>query len=438
MKKSSPINIIWFLMIVISIVVAAYNGKISTLTVALSDSAKGAAEFALKMIGVMALWLGIMKVVERGGLMLIVAKALKPITSRLFPDVPTNHPAMSAIIMNMAANMLGLGNAATPMGVKAMQELEKISPEKGTATDSMALFLAINTSSIALLPLGVINIRATFGSTDPASIFIPSLLATTCSTIVAISMAKLLARRNPLTISAKTNSEELSLESIIEKPPELTPPLTYQIILGVIITGLFLGPIFYGIFGFIADIFNPEITVTFKDAVAGMNPWLIPMIVVLFLSFGFFKGVPLYETVCEGAKEGFNTAVRIIPFMVAIFVAIGLVRASGTLDLLEFLLKDILAFVKMPVEALSMALIRPLSGSGAYGIMSEIVQNNPNSYVADLVSVMQGSTETTFYVLAVYFGAAGVVRTRHALPAALSADVAGIAAAVFFTHLFLG
>lgn len=427
-----------------AIVVASSTGKIDELNKALFSSAKGAVTLALGLIGPMALWLGIMKVAERGGLTVIIARKLKPVMTRLFPDVPAEHPAMSAIIMNMAANMLGLGNAATPMGIKAMHELEKLSPKKGVATDSMALFLAINTSSVTLLPLGVITIRASAGVTNPAAILLPSLLATICSTTVAIIASKLLARRNPLVISA-AEEEQNRRETIEETEEELTPPRIP--IAGIIAVGAFLIAMGVAIFKFLPlEIFVPasntgELFTTlpgFRETVAAGTAWLIPSILVIFLSFGYFRGVPLYETVTDGAKEGFNTAVRIIPFMVAIFVAIGLIRASGTLDLLNNLLHIPLGWLGMPAEALSMALIRPLSGSGAFAIMSEIVNNNPNTFLADLVSVMQGSTETTFYVLAVYFGAAGITKTRHALPAALLADAAGLGAALLFAHLFLG
>ncbi len=431
-EKVSPINGIWFGMIVVSIIVAGYSGKMTELNGSLFESAKSAVTLALGLIGPMAFWLGIMKIAEAGGLMVIVGRALKPIMSRLFPDVPPEHPAMSGIIMNMAANMLGLGNAATPFGIKAMQELEKLSPEKGTASDSMVLFLAINTSSVTLLPLGVITIRASAGCTDPASILIPSLLATIVSTTVAIIAAKLMAKRNPLLISASAIERDRVEHIKHEESNPLTPP--EKPILGILAIGGFAFAVTTGIIRFTESWGSNG----FRETMTAGTEWLIPTILMLFLGFGYFRGVKLYETVTEGAKEGFNTAIRIIPFMVAIFVAIGMIRASGTLDILNTILATPLSWLGMPAEALSMALIRPLSGSGAFAVMSEIVTNNPNSFLADLVCVMQGSTETTFYVLAVYFGAAAVTRTRHALPVALLADVAGLSAALLFSRLFLG
>jgi spore maturation protein SpmA len=435
-QKPSAINIIWLAMILLATVTAAYTGKMEALTKASFDSAKDAVTLAIGLIGAMALWLGIMQVAEAGGLMRIIARWVRPLMVRLFPDVPPDHPAMSAMIMNMAANALGLGNAATPMGIKAMQELSKLAPEKGTATNAMCLFLAINTSSVTILPLGVITVRAAAGSASPASIFIPTLIATCCSTLVAISMAKLLAtKESPAT--GPTQAEPARVEPsqpAIETSPEadLSPPgLAGRLFIGLVIVA-FAGGMAYQI----SQATHPF---TFSAAILNsLSTWLIPILISTLLIFGYLRGVKVYEALTEGAKEGFTTTIRIIPFMVAIFVAIGMFRASGAMDLLTTLLAPITSAVGMPPEALAMGLMRPLSGSGAFGLMSEIIAKAPNSFLADLVSVIQGSTETTFYVLAVYFGAAGVFRTRHALPAALCADAAGIAASVLICHLWFG
>jgi spore maturation protein SpmA len=376
----------------------------------------------------MALWLGVMKVAEAGGLMQIVARGVRPVMVRLFPEIPPEHPAMSAMIMNMAANALGLGNAATPMGIKAMQELEKLASEKGTATNSMCLFLAINTSSVTLLPLGVITVRAAAGATSPAAILVPALVATMCSTVVAIIMSKLLSRRGEQLDPVSLEKNEAVM--VAEEPVELCPPgiwgkgFVWLCLLG------FAGGIVYQLSQHgLADLF----------VVANLNVvsnWLIPVLLSFLLLFGYLRGVKVYEAMTEGAKEGFATVIRIIPFMVAIFVAIGMFRASGAMDLLIRLFSPLTDLIHMPAEALSMAFMRPLSGSGAFGIMSEIVSKDPDSFLSFLVSTMQGSTETTFYVLAVYFGSIGVKRTRHALPAALCADAAGILAAVFICNLW--
>lgn len=422
-QKPSAINIIWLGMILIATVVASYTGTMDAVTKASFDSAKAGVVLAIGLIGPMALWLGVMKVAEAGGMMRIVARGVRPVMVRLFPEIPPEHPAMSAMVMNMAANALGLGNAATPMGIKAMQELDKLAPEKGTATNSMCLFLAINTSSVTLLPLGVITVRAAAGATSPAAILIPAFVATVCSTVVAITMSKLLARRGEQLDTANLDKNE-PLEVPEEVPVELCPP-------GVLGKG-FVYLCLAGFAGGIVYQLNQGggAALTVAGYFNLISTWLIPVLLSFLLLFGYLRGVKVYETMTEGAKEGFATAIRIIPFMVAIFVAIGMFRASGAMELLIRIFSPLTDLIHMPAEALSMAFMRPLSGSGAFGIMSEIVSKDPDSFLSFLVSTMQGSTETTFYVLAVYFGSVGIKRTRHALPAALCADAAGILAAV--------
>ncbi len=425
-QKPSSINIIWLALVLIATVTAAYTGKMSEVTRASFDAAKSAVTLAIGLIGPMALWLGIMKVAEEGGLLRIIARAVRPLMVRLFPDVPAEHPAMSAMIMNMAANALGLGNAATPMGIKAMQELEKLTPEKGTATNAMCLFLAINTSSVTLLPLGVITVRAAAGAADASAILIPSLFATFCSTCVAVCAAKLLAGRGTSPVA-----DSLNLPQEKDEEPDDTPDLEKPGNAGKIFVWLLIAAFCGGIIYRFTCPSAPGLII--KD----FSNWLIPALICLLLIFGYFRGVKIYETLTEGAKEGFNTAVRIIPFMVAIFVAIGMFRASGAMDIMITVFSPLTELIGMPAEALAMALMRPLSGSGAFGIMSEIVNQAPDSFLSFLVSTMQGSTETTFYVLAVYFGSVGIKRTRHALPAALCADAAGILASVLICNLWL-
>ncbi len=434
--KPAAINLIWLGMILVATVTAAYTGTMDQVTKASFDSAKAAVTLAISLIGPMALWLGLMKVAEDGGLLRLIARGLRPAMTRLFPDVPPEHPAMSAMIMNMAANALGLGNAATPMGIKAMQELERLSPKKGTATNAMCLFLAINTSSVTLLPLGVITVRAAANASHPAAILLPSILATIISTSVAIVAAKLMEKR-------ETN---LKLEDQGQERPEETGKAIDSNFQDEVTRRVFTslaGRIFVvaAIVAFLAASITrlvhqcPGVLFSMQN-INGLSSWLIPILICFFLIYGYFKGVPVYESMTEGAKEGFNTAIKIIPYMVAIFVAIGMLRASGAMDLFIKLLAPITGLIGMPPEALAMALMRPLSGSGAFGIMSEIVNRAPDSFLSYLVSVMQGSTETTFYVLAVYFGSVGIRQTRHALPAALCADVAGILASVWISRLF--
>ncbi|RUM87899.1 MAG: spore maturation protein [Thermodesulfatator sp.] len=436
-KRPAAINIIWLGMILIATVTAAYTGTMDEVTKASFDSAKAAVTLAISLIGPMALWLGLMKVAEDGGLLTIIARCLKPVMTRLFPDVPPEHPAMSAMIMNMAANALGLGNAATPMGIKAMQELDALSTRRGTATNAMCLFLAINTSSVTLLPLGVITVRAAANASHPAAILLPSILATAVSTTVAIIAAKFMEKSEP--VQALSRDSRLSDKEQKSTQDDTTMEKLSSRLFSVGPAGRVF--VWAAIIAFMAAslarlVQHPPESLFSLDSVNALSSWLIPVLICLFLVFGFMRGVPVYESMTEGAKEGFNTAVKIIPYMVAIFVAIGMLRASGAMDIFIRLLAPLTGLIGMPPEALAMALMRPLSGSGAFGIMSEIVSSAPDSYLSYLVSVMQGSTETTFYVLAVYFGSVGIRQTRHALPAALCADAAGILASVWISRLF--
>tara|TARA_E500000331_G_scaffold357314_1_gene418624 strand:+ start:711 stop:1916 length:1206 start_codon:yes stop_codon:yes gene_type:complete len=395
---------------------------------AVIEAASGSVTLALGLVGVMALFLGLMKVAERGGLLIIIAKTLRPLLVRLFPDVPANHPAMGAMILNMAANVLGLGNAATPFGIRAMQQLDSLNPNKGTASDSMVLFLAINTSSITLVPTGVIALRFAAGSEDPAGIVPTTLFATICSTAIAIFTAKLLAKRWPqVTNQSQTKSLSQPISADIEEPHKEWSDGA---------SGSY--PVWVSISVFIIVMTLVPMTVVYGRIIA---PWIIPSLMIGLLWFGWCRGVCVYEAFIEGAKDGFDVALRIIPYLIAILVAVGMFRASGAMDLIINPLGTLTEIIGLPAEALPMALLRPLSGSGAYGILASIIQNpsiGPDSYVGYLVSTFQGSTETTFYVLAVYFGAVGIRRIRHALVAALCADIAGIAAAVFIVGKLYG
>ena len=386
------------------------------LTVGMIDSAKASVTLALGLVGVMALFLGLMKIAEAGGMLKIIARLVRPLMTRLFPDVPAEHPAMGAMIMNISANVLGLGNAATPFGIRAMQELDKLNQDKGTATNAMCLFLAINTSSVTLLPTGVIAIRAAAGSTDAAGIMPTTLFATLCSTIVAISAAKLYQRYTAIPavtpikpdVKVEVGSEdEAGLADAEHSYPGWVSFVALLVVISLIPLTL---------------IYGSQISV-----------WVVPTLMVGFLLFGIVKKVPVYETFVEGAKEGFEVAIRIIPYLVAILVAVGMLRNSGALAFITQGISSVTASFGLPGEAVPMALLRPLSGSGAYGVMASIIEDpaiGPDSYTGYLVSTLQGSTETTFYVLAVYFGAVQVKRVRHALAAGLTADLAGIIAAV--------
>ncbi len=403
---------------------------------AMIDSAEASVTLAIGLVGVMALFLGLMKVAEKGGLLVIIARLVRPLMQKLFPDVPPDHPAMGAMILNMSANALGLGNAATPFGIRAMQELDKLNTAKGTASNAMVLFLAINTSSVTLLPTGVIALRAAAGSQDPAGIVPTTLFATICSTTIAIIVAKLCQRYwfDDTKISPDQGEPDQIVPGL-EKFDSDSPASSPEKLDTSDADKPYAAWISYNVlFGIVALI---PLTVLFGHQIA---PWIIPGLMVSLLGFGVARRVRVYEAFVEGAKEGFLVALRIIPYLVAILVAVGMFRSSGAMNLLISPLSVFTTPVGMPAEALPMALLRPLSGSGAYGILASLINDpaiGPDSYTGYLISTLQGSTETTFYVLAVYFGAVQVRRIRHALIAGLSADFAGIVGAVVAVSFLL-
>lgn len=424
-------NGLFFAIILTAFVVAAWHQitgapadvtPMDALSKAVIDTAGSSVELALGLVGVMTFFLGLMKVAEAGGLLTVIAKLLRPVMTKLFPDVPPDHPAMGAMIMNVSANVLGLGNAATPFGIRAMQELDKLNPFKGTTTNAMALFLAINTSAVTLLPTGVVALRAAAGSQDPAGIVPTTLFATLCSTTVAILMAKLLAPRWPMPSAQAEAAEQAPRQEEQE--------------VGEVIGGAYPGWVSALVMaGFLALI---PLTIVWGKQIA---PWIIPGLAVGLLGYGFARRVRVYEAFVEGAKDGFQVAIRIIPYLVAILVAVGMFRVSGAMDLIVMPLGVLTEPLGLPADALPMALLRPLSGSGAYGILAAILNDpaiGPDSYTGYLVSTIQGSTETTFYVLAVYFGAVGIRRIRHALVAALCADVAGVVGSVVICSALYG
>ena len=386
------------------------------LSKAMVQSAAGAVDLSLGLVGVMTLFLGLMKVAEAGGLLRIIAQLIRPLMVRLFPDVPGDHPAMGAMILNLSANVMGLGNAATPFGIRAMQELNRLNPVPGTATDAMALFLAINTSSVTLLPTGVIALRAAAGSADPAAIFPTTLFATACSTVVGVVSAKLLARvwrdhSIPAAVTSPASQAEAADDSLAEAPTATYPGWVCGLALAAVLALIPL-TIYCG---------------------RALSPWIMPGLMAGFLLFGLVRRVRVYEVFVDGAKEGFQVALKIIPYLVAILTAVGMFRASGALDALVHVLGPWTSRVGLPAEALPMALLRPLSGSGAFAVLASIINDpaiGPDSYTGVLVSTLQGCTETTFYVLAVYFGAVQVRRIRYTLAAGLLADLAGVAASI--------
>jgi len=397
--------------------------KMKEVTNAAINYSKVAVTIALGLIGIMALWLGVMKVAEEAGLIQFIARVVRPITKFLFPDVPQDHPAMGSIIMNISANMLGLGNAATPFGLKAMEELESLNPNKGVATNAMVTFLAINTAGLTLIPATAIAIRAAMGSADPTIIIGTSIFGASAATITGITMAKLF-EKFPFKFSSlfewiKTNLKKIGLTLLV---------------LSLLILFAYLG-----YFNWLVNLFSSVNAETFKTAVQIISTMAIPLIIFVFILYGFFKKVDVYEKFVEGAKEGFDIAVKIIPYLVGMLVAIGIFRAGGMMDVLTNLLAYPARLVGMPPEVLPMALIRPLSGSGSAGVMTEIMTKyGPDSLRGIMASTFFGSTETTFYVLAVYFGSVNIRKTRHAVPVGLLADLAGILAATFIVNQLFG
>lgn len=368
-------------------------------------SSKTAFEISLGLTGVLSLWMGIMRIGEQGGVIGVFSRMLTPLFSKLFPDIPKGHPVTGSIFMNLAANMLGLDNAATPLGLKAMEGLQELNNKKDTASNPMIMFLVLNTSGLTLIPISIMVYRAQMGASQPTDVFVPILLATFFSTLAGIIAVSLYQRINLLN-------------------------RTILLFLGG--TSLIIAGIIY----FFSTLSQQQIDV-YSTTTA--NVFLF-VIITGFILAGMKKKINVYDAFVEGAKEGFTTAVRIIPYLVAILVAIGVFRASGCMD---YLIRGIAGLVDWCgidsdfVGALPTALMKPLSGSGARGLMVDAMNTyGADSFVGRLSCIFQGSTDTTFYILAVYFGSVGVVRTRHAVPCGLLADLAGIVAAIFICYLF--
>ena len=371
------------------------------------SSSKTAFEISLGLTGVLSLWLGIMKIGEKGGLVNALARMLAPVFSKLFPEIPKGHPVTGSIFMNIAANMLGLDNAATPLGLKAMEQLQQLNPQKERATNSMIMFLVLNTSGLTLIPISIMVYRAQLGAAQPTDIFIPILLATFFSTLAGIIVTSVYQHVN-----------------LFNRVMFFTLGGACLLVTGVI-------------WGF--SQMSPETMNKVSTSVANI---LLMTIIVGFMVAGLRKHVNVYEAFIEGAKDGFTTAVRIIPYLVAILVGIGVFRASGAMDMLiggMHWCVELTGANAEWVDAMPTALMKPLSGSGARGMMVDAMTTyGADSFVGRLSSVFQGSTDTTFYILAVYFGSVGIKHTRHAVPCGLLADLAGIIAAIAICYFFFG
>ena len=408
------LNYIWIAFFLLAFIIAL--GKLiflgdTTVFPAIMDStfaqAKNAFEISLGLTGVLSLWMGIMKIGEKGGLVAAIARLLSPVLCRIFPDIPKGHPAMGTMFMNFAANMLGLDNAATPMGLKAMQELQEINPKKDTASNPMIMFLVLNTSGLTLIPITVLLYRAQMDAANPTDVFIPILLATTVSTLVGLLVTSIYQRIN-----------------------------------------LFSGTMLLFLFGICALIAGGTwgmmqlSQVKIEIVSTTLANVILFSVIIIFIVSGMLAKINVYEAFIEGAKEGFGTAVRIIPYLIAILVAIGVFRASGGMDVIM----DGIAWCANAVGlgddfvgALPTAIMKPLSGSGARGMMIDAMNTyGADSFAGRLACLFQGATDTTFYILAVYFGSVGIRKTRHAVTCGLLADLAGIIAAIILAYIFFG
>lgn len=408
------LNYIWIafflLAFVFALVETFVNGNIDIWTKIMAssfDSAKTAFELSLGLTGVLSLWMGIMKIGERGGVIPFFGRIVSPLFSRLFPGIPKGHPAMGAIFMNVSANMLGLDNAATPLGLKAMQHMQELNPKKDTATDAMLMFLILNASGLVLIPIGIMTYRASCGAANPTDVFVPILIATFVATLVGIIA---------LCIKQKIN---------------LFDRVILSWLLGIL--ALVVGIVWY------FSTLTPDVMQRYSSFLAN---FILFSVIVGFIAAGLRKRINLYESFIEGAKDGFKTAVMIIPYLVAILVAIGMFRASGAMTMITDAvtgLVNALGFNSEWVEALPTALMKPLSGTGSRGMMVDVINSHGvDSFVARVAGCIQGSTDTTFYILAVYFGSVGVRRTRYAVPFALLADAVGSISGIAVAYFFFG
>ena len=406
------LNYIWFgffiaafLSCIYQFVIHDNNGIFAQVVQATFDMASLSVEIALGLVGILCLWLGFFAIAERAGFVELLTKLFRPLFRKLMPEVPSDHPAIGSVTMNMAANMLGLDNAATPLGLKAMQDLQELNPKKEIASNAQILFLVLNTSSVTLLPVTIFLFRAQQGSIDPTAVFIPILLATCCSTLAGLLLVAYIQRLN---IFNKT------------------------------VFFYFLG--FVAIIGSLMVFLLSEHSSSLAERSSLLGNLLLLLIIISFLVMGFIRKVNVYDAFIDGAKQGFDVALKIIPYLVAMLVAIGVLRASLVLDEALKVVEKIVVAVGLNsdfIAALPTALMRPFSGSGARAMLLETMNNyGVDSFAANVAAIVQGSTETTFYVLAIYFGSVGIQRVRHAIGCGLFADFAGVTAAIFLGYWF--
>ena len=440
------LNVLWLGLLLTAVLVGGFFGRLAEVTDAGIRAAETAVTLSLGLIGVMTLWLGLMRLAERTGLVELLARGLRPVLRRLFPDVPMEHPAMGSMLLNIAANMLGLTNAATPLGLKAMRDLETLNPHPGTATNAMCTFLAINTGSPQLLPVTAIALFAAAGAREPAAIVGTTLIATSVSSAAGLLAAKWMERwrlfRLPETLSSVPRPAAGG-----ETPAPTTPPIPKETPASLRPLGA-TGCLVLGVFGAAFGWFAYRLITT-----PGAEPWTspgvraiqaisvlaVPFLIAFFPLYAALRRVVVYDVFIEGAREGFGVAVTIIPYLVGMLVAIGMLRGAGVLELLGQWTAPFLAVLGIPSDLLPLALMRPLSGSGSLAALGDLIREaGPDSLAARMGGTLFGSTETTFYVIAVYFGAVGIRRVRHALAAGLIADAAGLLAAVHVCRWVFG
>ena len=452
------LNTIWLAFLLIAVLVGGFTGRLPQMTTGAFDAAKIAVmNIALPLIGVMAIWLGIMRLAERSGLVQILARALRPLMVRLFPEVPAEHPAMGAMLMNMAANMLGLGNAATPLGLRAMSLLEKLNPRPGVASNAMCTFLAINTASIQLIPTTAIGLLAVAKSTNPTAIVPSAFLATLCAAVSGVTAAKLLERlpmfrlppaaaRTESDPAAPDSPEELAIEKIEVTP--MTPPKQIALALFVAAFAVMFVCLAFPqwLSGFMTVPPRPADLEGKSDVIRSLfavSILAVPFLLSFFPLYAALRGVKVYEQFVEGAKEAFGVGMRIVPFLVAMLVAIAMLKEAGVIALMTQALTPMLNAIHFPADLLPMVLMRPLSGSATQGLFMELINRSgegfgPDSLISRMAATIYGSTETTFYVIAVYFGSVAVRQTRHAIAAGLIADTVAVIASVAICRVLFG
>lgn len=441
------LNHIWLGIILVSVALGAWNGHLPEVTKGAIDSARAAVvDIILPLIGTLAIWLGIMRLAERSGLVQALARGLRPVMRALFPDVPPEHPAMGAMVMNIAANMLGLGNAATPLGLKAMGLLERLNPTPGTATNAMCTFLAINTSSVQLIPATVIAFLAAKGAKNPTAVVAPALLATSCACAVAILTAKTLQKLSifavPLAAPRAAGDGKKELRDAETAETVAVPPMVRGgpliLLLFVALAGaVFVRETFFTVHPVAAR--ESTVLQLFLRCMGTVSVMAIPLILAFFPLYAALRGIKVYSEFVEGAKEGVQVAVKIAPFLIAMLMAIGMFRGSEGLMMLTEGLRPLLSRIGFPADLVPLALMRPLSGGGAQGIFVDLLNHfPPDGLIVRTAGTIYGSTETTFYVLAVYFGSVAIRRTRHAVATGLIADLTGVIASVVICRLMFG